>query len=90
LWATLALANRVYSGDSCATRSSRRAIERQHWVSEKTLYERLNVHFFLVLGLDHFSKTFRVNNREINLQLFDTGGMQVVFEKIVQFHFNLF
>ncbi|CRK97394.1 CLUMA_CG010784, isoform A [Clunio marinus] len=28
------------------------------------------------LGLDHYSKTFHVNNRNINLQLFDTGGME--------------
>lgn len=28
-----------------------------------------------ILGLDHYSKTFRVNNRDINLQLFDTGGI---------------
>ncbi|KAG5680342.1 hypothetical protein PVAND_009853 [Polypedilum vanderplanki] len=28
------------------------------------------------LGLDHYSKTFQVNGRNINLLLFDTGGME--------------
>ena len=27
-------------------------------------------------GLDHYSKTFHVNGRQLNLQLFDTGGIK--------------
>lgn len=40
-------------------------------------HDLIAVSYFL--GLDHYSKTFRINERPVNLLLFDTGGAGLVY-----------
>lgn len=63
---------RRFMCDTFVSSSDRRATLGE---DNKKFSRELNMRAHAKLsGLDHYSKTFRVNNRDINLQLFDTGG----------------
>lgn len=60
---------RRYMCDTFVSSSDRKAT-----LGERLWNQIVNRNLLSTSGLDHYSKTFRVNNRDINLMLFDTGG----------------
>lgn len=65
---------RRFMCDTFINSSDRRATLGEKENERAMLFFTLSLCKLFYIGLDHYSKTFRVNNRELNLQLFDTGG----------------
>lgn len=62
---------RRFMNDTFVASTDRKATLGQHLMREIFIGSKK---FMIFAGLDHYSKTFHVNNKALNIQLFDTGG----------------